>query len=164
MFQATVEPNKAATMSQDTLHGLSRALDDLINRLRRELRDALSREAITLSPPAMQILMLLAREPGVRMQAVAAHCGRDKGMTTRLVTALEREGLVYRGSDPDDRRAVVLTLSDAGRRVAGLCERAERRAMQHLFAGLRASEQAHLAALLRRATFPDHRLETRAPR
>ena len=48
----------------------------------------------------------------------------DKGWTSRAVEALVQEGLLVKESAPDDRRAVVISLSRAGKRRAEELDRA----------------------------------------
>ncbi|MEV4517384.1 MarR family winged helix-turn-helix transcriptional regulator [Dactylosporangium sp. NPDC049525] len=52
---------------------------------------------------------------GCHLKEVAASCALDQSTTSRAVSAAEREGLVRRVTDPHDRRASLLELTDAGR-------------------------------------------------
>lgn len=58
--------------------------------------------------------VLVERGP-LRSQALAAALMLDKSTTTRVVDALVRKGYVERRADPDDARAVALTVTRAGR-------------------------------------------------
>jgi MarR family transcriptional regulator, organic hydroperoxide resistance regulator len=49
---------------------------------------------------------------------LAEQAGTDPMMTSQVVRALERKGLVVRAPDPDDSRARRLTLTSSGRRLA----------------------------------------------
>lgn len=72
------------------------------------------------------------------------------GTMTNRIDRLSRRGLVERAPDPHDRRSVVVTLTDAGRRtVDGAFESLLDRE-RHLLAELPESDRASLAALLRR--------------
>ena len=51
-------------------------------------------------------------------RALAEQAGTDPMMTSQVVRALERKGLVLRESDPDDSRARRLDLTAGGRRLA----------------------------------------------
>ncbi|KAF0807794.1 MarR family transcriptional regulator [Alcanivorax xiamenensis] len=139
----------------DVLNELSQALDGVLIRLRRELRDGLRREGIRLPPPAVQVLLLLQRRGAMGMRDVAACSGRDKGQLTRLVTALVEEGLVERQVNDLDRRAARVSLTAKGLSTASLCARIERRALHHLCEPLSASDQASLTRLLRRCLQED---------
>ena len=72
------------------------------------------------------------------------------GTMTNRVDRLASRGLVQRLPDPEDRRGVLVQLSDAGRdavdgALAGLLQRE-----QNLMAGLGAADRQRLASLLRR--------------
>jgi DNA-binding MarR family transcriptional regulator len=54
---------------------------------------------------------------------------------TGLVDALEEAGLVVRSPHPDDRRATLVSLTDAGARAASSLARDEQALAQFLFAG-----------------------------
>jgi DNA-binding MarR family transcriptional regulator len=75
------------------------------------------------------VLTVLADTPAPTQARLAELSGRDK---TRLIThldRLERDGLVHRAPDPDDRRNRVVTVTPKGRRVWSRC-RADIRAME----------------------------------
>lgn len=69
---------------------------------------------------------------------------------TKRLDRLERTGLIEREPDPDDRRAILITLTETGRE---LVDRAvvDHLANEHtLLAGLTKSEQRQLASLLKK--------------
>lgn len=89
-----------------------------------------------------------------RNQLEVAHLlGIDRTVMVRLVDDLEGEGLVERRPDPADRRARIITPTDAGRcRLAEVVERIKA-ARDHVLAPLDPSERiAFLDALRRMAT------------
>ena len=101
-----------------------------------------------LSRTASSVLAALRDGGPQRVTALAAAEGVAQPTMTNLVVRLERRGLVERGSDPADARAVRVAITDQGRerlearreaRVAVLAER-----LQALDAGER---EALLAAL-----------------
>jgi DNA-binding MarR family transcriptional regulator len=70
-----------------------------------------------LTPVQARLLCILADGP--RGMAQLAHCfGVEKAALTGLVDRVERRGLAERTPVPDDRRALRVTLTDAGRRAA----------------------------------------------
>jgi len=61
-------------------------------------------------------LMMSLNRPGpVRMREVTAVLGMDRTTLTAALKALERRGFVTSGSDPEDRRGRLLSLTLAGR-------------------------------------------------
>lgn len=72
-----------------------------------------------LTPTQGQILSVLAgARGGLRLDAVAASLGITAATASDAVTALVGKGFVKRAKSPDDRRAVMLTLTRTGAAVA----------------------------------------------
>jgi DNA-binding MarR family transcriptional regulator len=61
------------------------------------------------------LLNRVDREGPTRLTALAAAEGISQPAMTQLIQRLERHGLVERLSDPDDRRATLLTVTEVGR-------------------------------------------------
>jgi len=73
---------------------------------------------------------------------------------THRVDRLTAEGLVVRGPDPDDRRGVLVRLTELGRGRVDAALQDLVGAEASLLAGLSAAERSGLAALLRRLLLP----------
>ena len=63
------------------------------------------------------LLQLLRRHPSLRVGEVASALELAHFSATRLVQRLEAEGLLVREVDPQDRRAVRLSLAEKARRL-----------------------------------------------
>lgn len=106
-----------------------------------------------LSLTTASTLATLDRDGPQRLSELAVREGVTQPSMTALVTRLERDGLATRGADPSDGRAVVVTLTDAGREV--LTTRRNRRAVRlaelldHLEPDERAAVDAAAGALSR---------------
>ena len=87
--------------------------------LRRVQRIHLSTSAgdMALERSAYGIMCKLADDGPQRLGALATAFGLDPSTITRQVQALEDAGLASRQTDPTDRRASLLDLSDTGRDV-----------------------------------------------
>ncbi len=64
------------------------------------------------------ILFLLKERDGQYMSEMGQVIGVDNSAMTRLVDRLERAGLVKRQIDPQNRRAILILLTPAGRKEA----------------------------------------------
>ena len=106
-----------------------------------------------LSLTTASTLATLDRDGPQRLSDLAVREGVTQPSMTALVTRLERDGLATRGADPSDGRAVVVTLTDAGRDVltARRTRRASRLAelLDHLEPDERAAVDAAAGALSR---------------
>lgn len=91
----------------------SAALEDLLSWARR------------LAPPgdlslaSTTLLARLARDGGSGVSALAAAEGVSQPAMSQMVARLERDGLVARTAHPQDGRALVVVLTDAGRELVG---------------------------------------------
>jgi DNA-binding MarR family transcriptional regulator len=63
------------------------------------------------------LLELLADRQSARVQELAAHAGITPSTATRILDALQRRGVVERTRTDEDRRAVAVSLTDAGRQL-----------------------------------------------
>jgi DNA-binding MarR family transcriptional regulator len=70
--------------------------------------------------------------------------------TTKRLDRLERAGLVERAPDPDDRRGVIITLTEAGHELIDRVTEAHMANEHRLLEGLSAREREQLAGLLRK--------------
>jgi DNA-binding MarR family transcriptional regulator len=68
-----------------------------------------------LSASATLVLNWLNREGPMRLTALADAEGASQSGMTQLVQRMERQGLLERWSDPDDGRASLVMLGEAGR-------------------------------------------------
>jgi len=78
-----------------------------------------------LDQSAIAALHMLRCSGTVRLSELAAIIELDASTASRLVRTLENDGLVERTADPDDRRASLIELTEAG--TARLAEYSKRR-------------------------------------
>ena len=92
---------------------------DLLVQLSRLVQGAFARIADRhdLTPVQGRLLCVLAQGPR-GMTELARCCGVEKAALTGLVDRAERRGLAERTPVPGDRRALRVTLTEAGRRSA----------------------------------------------
>ena len=72
----------------------------------------------------------------------------DPSNMTRVATILERKGLITRQRDPNDRRAINLNLTDAGRRLCQEAKHQHEVYTQQRMSGLNETERNTLLTLL----------------
>ena len=101
-----------------------------------------------LSLTAASTLRRLERNGPSRLCELHAPEGVSQPAMTQLVTRLEKEGLARRGSDPEDGRAVVVSITDAGREAVARRREGRTRALATLLEQLPAEEHAALVAAL----------------
>ncbi len=110
-------------------------------------------DATGISFSRARVLRRLLQGPA-RMTELATRLGTDKPYLTVMIDDLVQRGLVTREEAPDDRRAKVVALTDAGRSLAAEAERIVARPAPGL-ARLDPGELATLVRLLEKAAGED---------
>jgi DNA-binding MarR family transcriptional regulator len=95
------------------------------------------------------VLAALASDGPSRLTALAAATGIAQPAMTQLVGRMEREGLVVRLIDPEDARATLVDVTDAGRTLRAELHQSLNGRMAELLDGLSADDQATLALAMR---------------
>ena len=104
---------------------------------------------VNLERSAYGIMCKLADEGPQRLGALATSFGLDPSTITRQVQALEELGLANRHTDPSDRRASILDLSDSGRGVLEQTRSHRRSKLQLALSDWSDEDLDHFAGLLR---------------
>jgi MarR family 2-MHQ and catechol resistance regulon transcriptional repressor len=103
-------------LARDTAE-LYDALSDLVRVYQFRDRDRICCHDVSVTQ--CYALEALVRQGGMSMNDLAARLYLDKSTASRVVDALERKGYVTRVQHPEDRRAVILAASAAGRALEG---------------------------------------------
>ena len=83
-----------------------------------ELRRGFASAGVEQVKPAyLGVLLCLWREDGLKMIDLGQCAGLEPSTMTGLLDRMERDGLVHRADDPDDRRVIKVFLTDEGRNV-----------------------------------------------
>src|SRR5215469_6651352 len=122
------------------------------HRLRRVLNSRLSRQPgmVGLSGPRLRLLLSVEEAGSLRMGDLAEDLGVTARTVTTLVDALEREGLLARLSDPADRRATLLALTERARTQFEQVRRIQMQLGEELVAPLDQEQRRLLLDLLNR--------------
>lgn len=99
--------------------------------------------------PQFRTLVLLEQHGSMTTAQLAEALGVVPSTATRMCDRLERKRLVRRATDPDDRRRLALTLSDAGHRLIAESTARRRQQIAKLLRTIPVAERAPLADALR---------------
>jgi DNA-binding MarR family transcriptional regulator len=153
-----IEQSSRVASREDIAEGLEQAAILVV----RHLSD---RAALNLT--AYMVLDTLNREGPVRVTTLAAAAGIGQPSMTELVQRLERQRLVTRVDDPEDGRAALVTITDAGRAPLDDQRRDRRDQLAELLTALPAEDEAtltlamHVALpIIRRLIHNAHRSRT----
>jgi DNA-binding MarR family transcriptional regulator len=141
MFRGDVMASRDVSAAE-----VGQAYFELHHRVHRVVDQAMTAAGLSLA--RAKVLMRL-RDCGPMKQATLAGmlCFAPSSVTD-IVDALERDGLVVRADDPNDRRARVVSLTPAGRDAYEAAQIVRLKAMEEIFGSLTATERAGLAAVL----------------
>jgi DNA-binding MarR family transcriptional regulator len=101
-------------------------------------------------PAYIGVLMSLWREDGLKMIELGRRAGLEPSTMTGLLDRMERDGLLYRSADPDDRRALRVYLTDDGVNIRGLVLGVLEDTITKIFGGISERDLGHLKTVLRR--------------
>lgn len=105
---------------------------------------------LSLSMPRAWTLGMLSRLGQIRMGQLAEALGVNPRSITSMIDGLERDGYVRRIPDPDDRRAIMLELTPAGRLAGESWEGIQLKALDQFFTPLNEAEKRQLYNFLAR--------------
>lgn len=106
--------------------------------------------AVEISVPMWRALAALQDKDGQTIGQIADMTVLDRSSLGRLLEEMAAQGLVERASPPDDRRAVLIRLSPAGRRRFEAAQPIVLAHYRRLLHGISAREFGTLMRLLRR--------------
>jgi len=130
--------------------------EESIGYLLRQTMSAVNRDAETEMRPhgltAVQWapLMIISRGGNPTAASLARDLNTDTGAMTRMLDRLEAKGLLTRSRSSQDRRVVVLTLTDQGRELTTRIPHHLARVYNQLLTGFNADEFQQLKGFLRR--------------
>jgi MarR family transcriptional regulator, organic hydroperoxide resistance regulator len=67
-----------------------------------------------LSKNQPMVIKFIGMEGEIMPSTIGSYTGMDKSSLTRMIDDLEKKGMVFRKSDPEDRRKVLVSLTDKG--------------------------------------------------
>lgn len=139
-------------MSDQSVAVLETALTRLIRRAVLPTTGDATRAAagVGLDRALYTALVRISEQAPIRLSALAELVGLDTSTVSRHVARLEQDGFVVRSPDPDDGRASLLTVTDAGCEILGRVRDTRRAHLQQRVADWDADDVQQLADLLSR--------------
>ncbi len=132
------------------VEGIVDRIGGINRRIKRGMETTLTEHG--LSHPDWQVLTSLRLVPGHRSSPgeLAGDLELSSGAMTSRLDRLEKEGFVRRLPDPDDRRGVVVELTDEGRKAWDTAASVQGRKEAFFASALTKPEQKQLNDLLRK--------------
>lgn len=109
-----------------------------------------AREGVDLDAAAIVTVTVLANHGPQRPSALAAHLVTGASNASKIIRRLTEAGFAIREPDPDDARAQLITLTDAGRKIAASFVSAGDGLVDELLEGWSAADRELFTGLLQR--------------
>lgn len=124
-----------------------------IDRLMRRLNAGVAARAPLFDPERIgpiggMILLTIADLQPVPLQRIADAMARDKAQLSRMISNLERRGLITRAPCKQDKRSLLLSLTREGEAFVDTIKRTLTEVLGDILEPLGADEQSQLMALL----------------
>ncbi|HET6319437.1 MAG TPA: MarR family transcriptional regulator [Chloroflexota bacterium] len=123
---------------------LTRAFGRISRALRYRTRAA--QTALGVTDSESELLRLLRRQPGIRVQDAASELAVASNSVSTLVKQLTRTGLIARSGDPSDARAVCLRLTSEAEEWLKQMGSTREEAVARAFDGLDEADQEAIEA------------------
>jgi DNA-binding MarR family transcriptional regulator len=130
---------------------LGRFIGSLYNLLSRRLNALLAEAGTGITVDQFRLLTMLWREDGIAQQQLAAQLGRDRASVTRMTDILEKQGIITRITDKNDRRINLLYVTKKGRELEPLAAACAKKALEQMTQHFSETESAQFAQLIQRA-------------
>ncbi|HOW13972.1 MarR family transcriptional regulator [Methanosarcina sp.] len=102
-----------ATLSKIILLSMERdALDNVI--FEQNFQKKIAGKFKELSKNQPMVIKIIGIEGEIMPSTLGKYTGMEKSSLTRMVDDLEKKGIVFRKTDPDDRRKVLVSLTEKG--------------------------------------------------
>jgi DNA-binding MarR family transcriptional regulator len=105
-----------------------------------------------LTPALDQVLIITATQEAVNVKQIAALLMITSGAATQHIAALEKIGAVTRVTNEQDRREVIVQLTEKGNGLYAQIKQNRISLLQEIFTGLDDAELRTLIALITKAT------------
>jgi DNA-binding MarR family transcriptional regulator len=83
----------------------------------RNLARRMKEKNLPVTPDQFRVLTYLWQKDGLQQSELAICTDRNRANVTRIIDILEREGVVIRRDDPNDRRVFKIFLTDFGKQL-----------------------------------------------
>jgi len=129
-----------------------RGIGRLLSRVKMGLQEALDRELAPFDITSAQyvILVNLAHNEADSASELCKGVSYDPGAMTRMLDRLERKGLIRRVRCGNDRRKVILQLTDEGKAVYPKLVAVHVKVLNHFLRNFSKTQVGQLETLLRR--------------
>lgn len=124
------------------------------------LKRALASAGVKQVKPAyLGVLLSLWREDGLKVNTLGQKAGLEPSTMTGLIDRMERDNLVTRLANPDDRRVQHIHLTELGRKIKKPALKVVDEAMPKVFKGISNKDLSHVKKILHQILINTQKVE-----
>jgi DNA-binding MarR family transcriptional regulator len=138
---------------QDYAARFHAAMEQLWRKMNQDL-SVLGKLGVT--PPQLYMMFVLREKGQCKVTTLAEHMGVRPSAITVMIDRLVQQGLARRNHDEQDRRVVMLAISEQGERVLSEFEEGRNEIMRNYFAKLEPGEVEQMVRILEKLAYLDH--------
>ena len=140
-----VEQPIESMTSEQCATELMEAIHPIVQFMRTEMR---SQRESSLSVPQFRLLAFLSRHPEASLSEVAEHLGVTRATASAMTERLVQHGLVDRADHPQERRQIMLKLTESGSTRLEQMRESTRRKIAHVLGELTVEELTKVSGVL----------------
>jgi DNA-binding MarR family transcriptional regulator len=129
-------------------HTIPRKVGLLWHRLSQHLGNQLKEAGADITPDQFRLLTQLWKMDGCNQLHLSRLLGRDRSAITRMVSVLEKKGLLKRSADDSDARVNRIYLTREGKSLRHLAEQSAVKTLDQALAGFSREEAEVFKAML----------------
>ena len=125
-----------------------RALGRAHTAMFRYLGKLMKERNLPITPEQFSVLTHLWKKDGMQQSELAVCTNRNRANVTRIIDILEREGIVERRDDPDDRRVFRIYLTDLGKQLRKETAKCAEKSIEDSLVGVSQKDRAIALSVL----------------
>lgn len=89
-------------------------LEIVLKSYKKHISDKLTNNNLDITPDQWQVLDIIVNYKDIKYSEIASISGKDIASVNRIIDLLNQKGYVSRQTDPNNRRRVILGISNTG--------------------------------------------------
>ncbi|MDO6763631.1 MarR family winged helix-turn-helix transcriptional regulator [Agarivorans sp. 1_MG-2023] len=129
---------------------INHALRDIRLKTRTKMMAEVKRQQVDFSPLEHKAMSDIAACEGASQQTLVVSMSKDKAQIARVVARLLRQDLITKHGNPDDKRAVLLALTERGQQLLACLDKVEMEIVNDMLEDFSEEESQLFCSLLHR--------------
>ena len=114
----------------------------LIMRYKFLVKQELESQGLPLTPVSFRVLRIIAMKERCKATDIVHLLRCDKGQMTRILADMQKDALIERVANPDDKRSQLIRLTDAGNTLLAQLKAVESRIVERMLSRLNSEDHA----------------------